>query len=147
MYALASMNNGKSFAATKLDRWKVGQCVMSSAALQKTTVGMLAAWETEHQVKFGRISLASPPSLSSVLAPAPTGKPRKHPVVCVNSKGEVLLVWTEDTDWQKGGSVAWQLFDPTGHSITEGAGRADGVPVWSFAAVFAGANDEFRIVY
>jgi hypothetical protein len=64
----------------------------------------------------------------------------------MNRNGEVLLVWTEGTGWQKGGSLAWQVYD--------GAGRArdvkkqlPGIPAWSFAAAIAHPDNTFSIVY
>jgi len=48
--------------------------------------------------------------------------------------------------WDRGGSVAWQVFDkddkPTGAS-----GRADGVPTWSLVAAFARPGGGFTVVY
>jgi hypothetical protein len=42
--------------------------------------------------------------------------------------------------------VAWQVFDPDGRPTAQ-KGRADGVPVWSMAAVFARPDGGFTIVY
>lgn len=147
MYVLLSKDKGRSFAATKLDDWEVGQCVMSSASFFEITDGMLAAWETQEQVKFARVD-----ALHALMAPRfftpKLGKlNRKHPVISANSTGQVILAWTEGTGWQKGGWVAWQVFDQTGKPVPGGVGRMDGVPVWSHAAVFSGPNDEFTVVY
>jgi hypothetical protein len=68
-------------------------------------------------------------------------------LVVANSAGQVLLVWTEGTGWQKGGDVAWQVFDELGNPIAGGAGRAAGVPVWSFAAAYATPDGGFTIMY
>jgi hypothetical protein len=57
-----------------------------------------------------------------------------------------LLAWTEGTAWEKGGALAWQLFDKNGKATAE-KGRTDGVPVWSLPAAFAGADGRFEIVY
>jgi hypothetical protein len=57
-----------------------------------------------------------------------------------------LLAWTENMGWNKGGSLAWQLYGadqkPTGEK-----GTARGVPVWSLPTGFAKANGDFVIVY
>ena len=56
------------------------------------------------------------------------------------------LVWTEGMGWNRGGSVAWQVFDKSGRP-TRARGRADGVPVWSLVAVFAQPSGDFTILY
>jgi hypothetical protein len=56
------------------------------------------------------------------------------------------LAWTEGMGWQKGGSVAWQIFDMVGKPKGE-IGRARGVPVWSLVAVFARPDGGFTVVY
>jgi hypothetical protein len=147
MYVLVSKDKGTSFVATKLDKWEIGQCVMSSAAFHRMSDGMLAAWETEHQVKLTRVDGLPALSLPKVVAPKLNKQTRKHPVLCTNSKGQVMLAWTEGTGWQKGGSVAWQVFDQSGLPVAGGTGRADGVSVWSLVAVFPGPNDDFTVVY
>jgi hypothetical protein len=70
----------------------------------------------------------------------------KHPVAVGNGQGEILLVWTEGTGWQKGGGVAWQLYDRAGNETSE-KGRADGVPVWSLATAFAKSDGTFMVIY
>jgi hypothetical protein len=57
----------------------------------------------------------------------------------------MLMVWTEGTGWQRGGSLAWQVFGRNGKPV--GDMRVEpGVPVWSFAAVAAKPNG-FVILY
>ena len=90
--------------------WRAEICPMSSATLAESGPGALAAWETRGQVYFSRIDprthRAGPPT-----APAGGRGNRKHPAVAGNARGETILVWTEGTGWQKGGSLAWQVFD------------------------------------
>lgn len=146
MYLLTSKDKGQSFISAKLDNWKIGQCVMSSASFDAKT-GTLGAWETEQQVKFTQMS---PARNSEPFVVAPNWRKssmRKHPVVCTNSIGQVILAWTEGSGWNKGGSLAWQVFDSSGNPISDGSGRVDGVPVWSFAAVSCGPNGEFTMIY
>ena len=71
---------------------------------------------------------------------------RKHPRLAVNSRGAVLVVWTEGTSWGRGGSVAWQMFEPDGRP-TAIKGVQAGLPTWSFAAVVARPDGGFRILY
>jgi hypothetical protein len=54
------------------------------------------------------------------------------------------MAWTEGTGWQKGGSLAWQLFDTNLQPMKE-RGTAAGVPVWSFGGV-ASTPDGFVVV-
>ena len=59
-----------------------------------------------------------------VRAPGKAAK-RKHPAVAVNSRGEVLLAWTESMGWEKGGAVAWQVYDAQHKPIIYARGRLD----------------------
>ena len=61
-------------------------------------------------------------------------------------RGETLLVWTEGTGWNRGGSLAWQLFDRSGKPVGE-AGSAPGIAVWSLAAAVAHPDGSFEIIY
>jgi hypothetical protein len=71
---------------------------------------------------------------------------RKHPAVAGNDRGESILVWTEGMGWERGGSLAWQVFDRNGRP-TAAKGRAVGVPTWSLVAVFARPDGGFTILY
>jgi hypothetical protein len=73
------------------------------------------------------------------------GKGRKHPRLAVNGRGEVLLAWTEGTGWQRGGSLAWQVFDARGKATEKGS--ALGVEVWSFGAAAARTDGGFAVIY
>jgi hypothetical protein len=48
--------------------------------------------------------------------------------------------------WNRGGSLAWQIFDKSGKS-TKDKGQADGVPTWSVVAVFGRQDGGFTVVY
>jgi hypothetical protein len=64
----------------------------------------------------------------------------------VNTRGDVLLAWSEGTAWQRGGAVAWQVFDRSDRPTTE-LGKAAGVPVWGLVAAHARRDGGFTIVY
>jgi hypothetical protein len=112
---------------------------MDFAENAKTVVG---AWETGGQVYWTRIDGGD---RQPIAAPG-EGKGRKHPRVAANENGEVLLVWTEGTGWQKGGSLAWQLYDRSGLPTSEKK-QLPGVPTWSFAAAIARPDNGFSILY
>ncbi len=146
IYLLRSDDQGKTFASARIGPMKIGMCVMSSEAMAQGPEGALAAWETDSQIYWAKV----PELGANVASPIPApGKPRtrKHPALAANARGEVLLAWTEGTGWNKGGSLAWQLFDPSGNPIAGTAGKADGVAVWSFPCAFVGSDGEFRILY
>jgi hypothetical protein len=122
-------------AERTVSKWNIGSCPMSSAALINGRSGVLAAWELENQIAFA--------SGDDVISPSGNGK-RKHPSIAENGSGTILLVWTENTGWERGGSLAWQLFKdkkPVGE-----VQRKDGIPVWSMAAAVA-VGEQFYIIY
>src|SRR5205085_10598651 len=128
-----------------VQKWNVRTCPMSSFALAEADGAVLAAWETEGQVYYTRIDPES--GKRSETTPAPgTGKGRKHPAVAGNARGETILVWTEGMGWNKGGSLAWQVFDRDGRPTSE-KGRAAGVPTWSLVAVVARPHGGFTLLY
>lgn len=117
--------------------WNISMCPMSSASFTES----FAAWETASQVYFTPLHGKRGEFMS------PTGKgKRKHPAICANAKGEVLLAWSEDTSWAKGGAVAWQTFDAKGNPTSE-VSRAEGLAAWTFPAVYSEANGTFTVLY
>jgi hypothetical protein len=146
MYLLVKPRDARSFRGVKVADWKVSTCVMSTASFTQSARGVLSAWETERQVYYATLSSQSP-GAARVTAPAGTGKNRKHPALAANARGQVILVWTEDTAWAKGGSIAWQVFDDRDTPIEEARGTAKGLPVWGLAAAFADVEGNFVVVY
>jgi hypothetical protein len=141
---LVSRDRGESFKVLESDRWVVASCPMSSATITESKAGILAAWETAAQV---HCAIIDPKALTARKRLTPEGMTkRKHPVAVGNDRGEVLLAWTEGTGWQKGGSVAWQVFDAAGQPTSE-KGRTNGVPAWSLASAYAKADGSFVVVY
>jgi hypothetical protein len=139
---LLSADGGNSFRKVHADPWSVASCPMSSASINEAGDRVLTAWETAGQVHLG---IVDGPKVSRVAPPGGAGR-RKHPVVAANSAGEILLVWTEGTGWQRGGAVAWQLFDKAGKPLAE-RGRQEGVPAWSFGAAYSRADGSFAVMY
>jgi hypothetical protein len=143
IYLLASRDHGKTFQGSMIHPWEVNACPMSSMSFAESHGTISAAWETGGQVFYGKVSGATVPK--PMAAPG-DGKGRKHPRLAMNSRGETMLIWTEGTGWQRGGSLAWQLFDRDGMPLGD-QGSAPGVPAWSFGAVAARSDGTFTILY
>ena len=140
---LVSSDLGGSFRESFSHPWSVGMCPMSSANIAAADNGTWVAWETAGRAQFARFSDAD-------WKPQPRAfgalKGAKHPRVAVNRKGETLLVWTEGTGWQRGGSFAWQLLDAKGEPTAE-KGKREGIPAWSYATAYARPNGDFVILH
>jgi RNA polymerase sigma factor (sigma-70 family) len=146
MYLLTSADKGKRFRGEDVHPWSIEACPMSSESFAEGPGGVVvAAWETKGQVYFARIDPKTGKRSGSVAAPG-TGRGRKHPAVAVNAKGEMILAWTEGMGWNRGGSVAWQVYDRDSSPTAE-RGHAPGVPVWSLVAVFVRPDGRFAVVY
>ena len=143
IYLLESKDRGRTFEGKLLHKWNINACPMSSMDFAEDANGVIAAWETGGQVYWTRVSGAN--SVNPIAAPG-EAKGRKHPRLAVNEEGKVLLVWTEGTGWQKGGSLAYQLYDRAGTPIAERV-MVPGVPVWSFAAAAPASGGGFSILY
>jgi hypothetical protein len=144
IYLISSKDRGKTFQGGLLHKWEINACPMSSMDLAENSSTIIGAWETGGQVYRARIG-DSPKSLDPMPAPG-NAKGRKHPRLAINANGEMLFVWTEGTGWQRGGSVAWQLYDRSGQATSE-KGLMAGIPAWSFAAPAVNPDGSFTIVY
>jgi hypothetical protein len=133
MYIMTSIDGGDSFQSEKTDEWNIGQCVMSTASLSGSNV----AFESHGEIIVN----------DNILPASGGGKNRKHPALATNSRGEMLVAWTEGTSWNKGGSVAWRVFDSAGKPIGESNGHADGLPVWGWVTAFAKSDGNFVLMY
>jgi hypothetical protein len=146
MQLLASADYGETFTVALVHPWKTGQCMMSTSAFARTADSVLAAWETHHQVFFANLEGASSALKEPVPAPG-RGSNRKHPVMSANPDGDFIVAWTEGTGWNKGGTVAWQVYQRDGRPREGQAGRADGLPVWGVPAAVALPDGSFRLFY
>ena len=145
MTLLVSTDRGRTFRSQEVSAWRLNACPMSTAYLGEGGRHVLAAWEKAGEVYFDRVNPATF-KLSSSYAATGQSNDRKHPAVAANSRGQVLLAWTEGTGWKQGGSLAWQLFSKSGQPLGA-VGHAAGVPVWGLPSVFTGPNGNFTIVY
>jgi hypothetical protein len=140
---LVSRDQGQTFTEQLVDRWTIGGCPMSTYALSEGRGGVLAAWETRERVYYGAIrpadgALSKPQQVS--------GNAQKHPFLVAGTSGQTILVWTEGTGWQRGGALAWQVFDADGKPIAGGR-KAGAIPVWGLATAYARPDNSFVIVY
>ena len=143
MTLLVSTDHGARFRESFAHPWSGGTCPMSSASLVDANTGGWAAWETAGRVYVARFSdkdwVAKPRPVGSLMG-------AKHPHLATNARGETLVVWTEGTGWQRGGSLAWQVFDAKGEPTSEN-GKRDGIATWSFATTFARSDGSFVILH
>ena len=130
IYLLTSSDRARSFTGRKLDTWNLNACPMSSMSFAEGSGTVAAAWETAGQVYYADLARAA---AAPVAAPG-EGKGRKHPRLAVAPGGDVLMLWTAGTGWQRGGSLAWQLFDSAGQPVGP-THMQPGLPAWSFGAV------------
>ncbi len=145
IWLLRSTDHGRGFEGKDISHWNIGACVMSSESLAPAPDGVLAAWESEKQVYFGRIAAGAAGISTPVAAPgAPQN--RKYPVAISDSRGETLFAWTEGMAWKRGGAVEWQVYDRGGQPESV-SGKQDGVPAWSVITAFAKPDGGFVIVY
>jgi hypothetical protein len=145
MYLLISTDHGAKFQGEDIGPWEINACPMSSASFAQSPAGVLAAWETKGQVYYARIDPQTG-KRSQPVGAAGLSRGRKYPAVAGNAKGETILVWTEGMGWNRGGSLAWQIYDQTGKPTSE-KGAADGVPTWSLVAAFARPDGGFTVIY
>jgi hypothetical protein len=146
MYLLVSKDKGRTFEGKVVHNWESDMCPMSTDSIGEGSEGIMIAWETAGQVYFTRVTPGTD-LFSAIIAPPGSADDRKHPVAVGNARGEALLAWTEGTAWQRGGSLAWQVFDESGNP-TEIKGREPGViPVWGLVTAFAQPDAGFTIIY
>ena len=114
-------------------------------ALVEGPSGVVAAWDTDGQIYFATIKPGTMEFSEPQSAPG-DGRDRKHPALACNARGEMILAWTEGTGWEKGGALAWQVFDKSGKPTAEKGRVERGIPVWGLPAV-AATEGGFTIVH
>ena len=134
---------GKNFSSKKIHPLRLGTCPMSSADIHRTAKETYYAWETARQIHWAKRD-AQGRALSAPSVVPGNGE-RKHPALATNAKGELLVVWAENTGWQRGGKLAWQQYDAAGKPTARG--DAPGVPVWSFPVAYANAEGNFVVLH
>jgi hypothetical protein len=119
-----------------------GMCIMSTSAFASSPDHVYAAWETNGKISWAAVGQAT---IQPTRVPG-NGRSEKHPALAVNASGDVLVAWTQDTAWNKGGTTAWQLYDAAGNEKGP-AGSAPALPVWGSPAAFARADGRFVVVF
>jgi len=145
MYLLTSTDHGATFRGERVDRWQVPTCPMSSEAFAEGPRGVVAAWETAGQVYLARVGPGTAAPRATV-APG-SGPNRKHPALAINGAGEMLLAWTEGTAFNRGGDLAWQVFDADGRPMGARGKIAGGVPVWGLPSAVARPDGTFLLLH
>jgi hypothetical protein len=120
--------------------WRIGQCVMSSAAFVQTPNGVLGAWETEGNIFIGQLGGKTKPTKIAKQTR------QRHPALAVNKAGEVLVTWSENTGWKKAGKFAFEVLAKDGQRIPPPGGQQS-VPVWSLTAAYALPDGSFEILH
>ena len=119
----------RSATATKVGPWTIGACVMSTGSLAAAPDGVsFAAWEQEGKIFAAEVGSEGKTGNSRCVSGEATNC--KHPATAVAANGQRLIAWTEGTAWGKGGSLAWQVFDPQGQPVGTARGRSEDLPVW-----------------
>lgn len=138
IYELVSNDLGKTFKSKVVGKWRAQQCPMSSQALSTGKNGFLKAWESDGKIYFSNREGSS--------MAVPSKGPKKHPFIVENNSGNLLVVWTEGTGWNKGGNLCWQLISSGGMPKSRVEKVRGGVKVWSTVSAFSD-GDNFYIVH
>jgi len=146
MWMIRPADQGKTFAGLRLEQWKIDHCPMSSEAFAEGPNGVYAAWDTSGQIYFTRIQPGKLAFDTPKAAPG-HGDSCKHPAMAVNKKGEMILVSTEGTGWNRGGALAWQVYDKNGVATKESGRRPGAIPVWGLPTVVAEPDGRFTILH
>src|SRR5687767_5147642 len=101
---------------------------MSTAAFDGRGDAVIGAWETMGQVVAARLPADRGQTVTTAPMPGEATN-RKHPSVAVAADGSFAVAWAEGTGWNRGGAVAWQVFDADLTAAGDAAGRADGLAV------------------
>jgi hypothetical protein len=109
---------------------------MSTMALVEGPRGVVIAWDTDGQIYWATVKPGTTDFTPPQAAPGP-GRGQKHPTLAINSGGEMVLVWTEGTGWEKGGALAWQVYDKAGQPTADKGRLVRGIPVWGLPTVVA----------
>ena len=145
-YLLVSKDMGRTFVGRLLEPWPNAGCPGSVYSLISGPSGVHVAWDTRGKIRFANVGK----SVDPVTAPG-DGRMTRAPVLASNSKGEILLAWSEADEprqFMKGGDLAWRVFDRNGGPLTEKQILPGGVgPRWSIPSAYAEPDGNFVIMH
>jgi hypothetical protein len=125
--------------------WEVRTCPMSAAAFAQTPGGIAGAWEARGNIHLGWFGTGKPVVKNSTLIHRKAYQ--RHPSIATNPGGAMLVAWSENTGWKKGGDLAWHIYDAKAKPTDRQGQRPHGVPKWSFAAAVAHPDGSFEILH
>lgn len=137
-FLIWSSDQGRSFFGYKSSDWLTNQCPMSTFSLFDFHGKVFEAWERKGVIQWS--AMRGEPSRG-------VGANAKYPVVVVNGDGETLVAWTEGMGYQRGGALAWQVYDRNGKAVPSQRGRQEGVPANSLISAWARKDGSFAIMY
>jgi len=146
MYLIDCSSDLKESHSTEIAPMEFGVCVMSTSALAQNGGGAVAAWETRGRVFWSQLSSDAP----TIVHPHEIDSRSstcKHPAIAADGEGHLLVVWTEETGWNKGGTIAWEVFDSTGTVLPGATGRAADLPTWDSPAAIWCSNKTLLVLY
>lgn len=142
-YSLLSRDKGKTFQAEHIESWAVNVCPMSAFDLSQHGSEILGAWETQGQVSFARLNAAT---MKPIAAPGQSGN-RKYPLAVRDSKGNTLFAWAEGVGWQRGGALAYQVYDASGAPTADRGRLPNAVPVWGVISAVPRPEGGFLLLH
>jgi hypothetical protein len=140
----AVVGNNGGVRTECLGAWDLNACPMTTSALVQNGAGLVAAWQTEHQIYWTSLDPYHV-SHTPVQPLSGTGL-RGHPSIAVDGHGDRLIAWTDGTAWARAGTVSWELQDASGTRLDSRAG-AGLVPVWGLVQSVAWPNGSFVILH
>jgi hypothetical protein len=146
IHLLLSNDYGKTFRIAAVDPWRVGICVMSTASIAVREKRIVATWETQEQIRGATLNTDTGRIEENFAVPG-AGKGRKHPSVAIDTNGQFVVAWTEGTGWERGGALAWQLFDGNARPFPNRSGSARDLPTWDVPAAFVAHGGTLKIIY
>ncbi|MBC8243696.1 MAG: hypothetical protein H8E20_04825 [Verrucomicrobia bacterium] len=125
--------------------WTVRTCPMSAAAFAQAPGGIAGAWEAKGDIHLGWFGTGGASVKNSTLIHRQAHQ--RHPSIAANTNGTMLVAWSENTGWKKGGDLAWRIYDAKAKPTGQPGQRLRGVPKWSFAAAVAHPDGSFEILH